>query len=228
MNFNYAISQAQTLYDINGDLEDLQEIGLIAYNKIGNKNTQLHQIQLKVDCTTGTAQLPCGVDIIEAVTYCGEDFNYTSNIYDNGEPYSAYVENYIESKKAFLNPYYISGKFVKYKRVGNILYINKGLPMINVLYHGELLDEEGLPDINDKEADAIAAYIAYTIKYKEALKTHNQMIMQEAKDLKQQWLFNCDAARVPMYMSQNELNDILDARYSHNRKVYNKSYKPIM
>jgi hypothetical protein len=45
--------------------------------------------------------------------------------------------------------------------------------MINVLYHGELLDEEGLPDINDKEADAIAAYIAYTIKYKEALKTHN-------------------------------------------------------
>ena len=82
--------------------------------------------------------------------------------------------------------------------------------MINVLYHGELLDEEGLPDINDKEADAIAAYIAYTIKYKEALKTHNQMIMQEAKDLKQQWLFNCDAARVPMYMSQNELNDILD------------------
>ena len=54
------------------------------------------------------------------------------------------------------------------------------------------------------------------------------MIMQEAKDLKQQWLFNCDAARVPMYMSQNELNDILDARYSHNRKVYNKSYKPIM
>ena len=212
MNFNYAISQAQTLYDVDGDLEDLQEIGLIAYNKIGNKNTQLHQIQLKVDCATGTAQLPCGVDIIEAVTYCGEDFNYTSNIYDNGEPYSAYVENYIESRKAFLNPYYISGKFVKYKRVGNTLYINKGLPMINVLYHGELLDEEGLPDINDKEA----------------LKTHNQMIMQEAKDLKQQWLFNCDAARVPMYMSQNELNDMLDARYSHNRKVYNKSYKPIM
>ena len=34
-------------------------------------------------------------------------------------------------------------------------------------------DEDGLPDINDKEADAIAAYIAYTIKYKEALKTHN-------------------------------------------------------
>lgn len=228
MNFNYAISQAQTLYDVDGDLEDLQEIGLIAYNKIGNKNTQLHQIRLKVNCATGTAELPCGVGIIEAVTYCGEDFNYTSNIYNEGEPYSAYVENYIEARKAFLNPHYMSGKLVKYKRVGDTLYINKGLHFINVLYHGEVLDEDGLPIINDKEADAIAAYIAYTLKYKEALKTHNQMIMAEAKDLKQQWLFNCDAARVPEYVSQNEMNDILDARYSLNRKVYNKSFKPIM
>ena len=35
MNFNYAISQAKTEYDVTGDLEDLQEIGLIAYDKIG-------------------------------------------------------------------------------------------------------------------------------------------------------------------------------------------------
>ena len=41
MNFHYAISQAQTLYDVEGDMEDLEEIGLIAYNKIGNKNTIL-------------------------------------------------------------------------------------------------------------------------------------------------------------------------------------------
>jgi hypothetical protein len=38
-----------------------------------------------------------------------------------------YTENYIESRKAFLDPFYVSGKFVKYKRVGDTLYINKEL-----------------------------------------------------------------------------------------------------
>ena len=43
MNFNYAISQAKTEYDVTGDLEDLQEIGLIAYDKIGNKNIRKYK-----------------------------------------------------------------------------------------------------------------------------------------------------------------------------------------
>lgn len=151
MNFNYAISQAKTEYDVTGDLEDLQEIGLIAYDKIGNKNTILKQVQLKVDCSNGSIQLPCDVSIIEAVTYCGEDYNYTSNVKQDGDPYSANVENYIESRKAFTNPYYISGKFVKYKRVGNTLYVNKGLDTVNLLYHANILDEDGLPDIMIKK-----------------------------------------------------------------------------
>lgn len=227
MNFNYAISQAQLLYDVEGDQEDLQEIGLIAYNKIGNKNTQLKEIQLKVNCEDGSIQLPCDVDIIEAVTYCGEDYNYTSNIKYDGDPYSANVENYIESRKAFMNPYYLSGKLVKYKRVGNKLYVNRGLSTVNLLYHSIQLGEDGLPDINDTEADAIAVYIAYTIKYKEAMRTHNQVIMQEAQSLRKHWLVRLDAARVPEHISQNEMNDILDAKYSWDRKVYNKSYKPM-
>ena len=40
-------------------------------------------------------------------------------------------------------------------------------------YHGILLDEDGLPEINDKEAIAIAEYIAYVYKYKEAIRTNN-------------------------------------------------------
>ena len=48
MDFHVAISQAQTLYDVEGDLEDLEEIGLIAYKKIGNKNTILMKITLPI------------------------------------------------------------------------------------------------------------------------------------------------------------------------------------
>jgi len=39
---------------VDGDMEDLEEIGLIAYNKIGNKNTILKEIKVDVDCETGT------------------------------------------------------------------------------------------------------------------------------------------------------------------------------
>jgi hypothetical protein len=49
-----------------------------------------------------------------------------------------------------------------------------------------------------------------------------------AQDLKQQWLFHCDAARVAEYVSQEEMNKILDVQSSWGRKVYGKSYKPIM
>ncbi len=225
-NFHYAISLAQMLYDIEGDIEDLEEIGLIAYNFIGNKNTRLYRATL--DVNNGIVKLPCNCDIIEAVTYCGEDWNYTSNQKNNGDLRSAYIENYIESRKAFSDPFYISGKFVKYKRVGDVLHINEELSKVNVLYHGIELDEEGLPSINDKEAIAIAEYIAYVYKYKEAIRTNNQNILKMAQDLKQQWLFHCDAARVAEYISQEEMNKILDVQSSWGRKVYGKSYKPIM
>jgi hypothetical protein len=79
-----------------------------------------------------------------------------------------------------LDPYYISGKYVKYKRNGNKLYVNKGFNKVTVLYHEEVLDEDGLPEINEKEAVAIADYIAYTLKYKEAIKTNNANIFQMA------------------------------------------------
>lgn len=227
-NFHYAISLAQMLYDIEGDEEDLEETGLIAYHFIGNKNTRLYKGTLKVNCEDGSVQLPCNVDIIEAVTYPGEDWGYTSNIKEYGDSQSYYVENYIESKKAFLDPNYISGKFVKYKRVGDTLYVNKGLEVINILYHGILVDEEGLPQLNDKEAIAIAEFIAYTYKYKEAIRTNNQSVLLMAQELKGQWLKHCQAARVPEYVSQEEMDKILNVQVSWGRKSYNRSYKPIM
>lgn len=228
-NFHYAISLAQILYDVEGDTEDLEEIGLVAYKFIGNKNTELHRVILDVNCDDGSIQLPCGVDIIEAVTYCGiEDWNYTSNHKSNGDLSSLYTESYIESRKAFLDPHYVSGKFVKYRRMGDKLYVNKGLGKVILLYHTEILDEDGLPMINEKEAIAIADYIAYTVKYKEAIRTNNKNVLQLTQDLKQQWLFHCDAARVPEHVSQNEMDSILDASTSGDRKTYGKGYKSTM
>ena len=122
----------------------------------------------------------------------------------------------------------MSGKFVKYRRVGDKLYVNKGLDKVNILYHTEILDKDGLPEINDKEAIAIANYIAYVVKYKEAIRTNNQAVLSMAQELKQQWLFHCDAARVPEHVSQNEMDAILEAQSSWNRKTHGRSYKSII
>ena len=227
-NFKYAITLAQMLYEVDiNDMDTLIEIGLIAYNSIGNKNTHLKSEIVNVDPKTGLVQIPCNVDLIEAITHPAvEDWNYTSNVKNFGDFNSLNIEQYIEKSKQSTDPLYISGRFVKYRREGNYIYVNEKINKVCILYHTENLDEDGLPLINDKEAIAIADYIAYTIKYKEALRTNNQAAFQFAQTIKKQWQIHCDAARVPEYVNQNEMNDLLEVMSSSNRKVRGRSYKP--
>lgn len=227
-NFKYAITLAQMLYDIDiNDMDTLLEIGLVAYNFIGNKNTQLVSEIVNVDRKSGLVKLPCKADLVEAVTYPNiEDWNQTSNIKNFGDFNSLNVEQYIEKSKQSVDPLYLSGRFVKYRREGNYIYVTENIDQVCVLYHSEQLDEDDLPLINDKEAIAIADYIAYTIKYKEALRTNNSAVFQMAQTIKRQWLIHCDAARVPEYVNQNEMNEVLDAMSSSNRKLHGRSYKP--
>ena len=227
-NFKYAISLAQMLYDIDiNDMDTLIEIGLVAYNFIGNKNTQLVADIVNVDMRTGLVNLPCKADLVEAITYPKiEDWNYTSNTKNFGDFNTLNVEQYIEKSKQSVDPLYVSGRLIKYRREGNYIYVNEKVDVVCVLYHTEQLDEEDLPLINDKEAIAIADYIAYTIKYKEALRSNNSNVFQMAQTIKKQWLLHCDAARVPEYVNQNEMNDLLEIASSYNRKVRGRSFKP--
>lgn len=225
--FHSAMYQANLLYGIDLDEEQFEEIGLIAWQKIGNKRVRTYRYCTYVDCDgNGSIELPCNCDLIEAVTYDFEDWNFTDNLKPDGDINSAYTEGYIESRKSFNYPLYMHGKLVKYERVGDTLYINSGYKgKINILYRGVILDDDGLPELTDKEVDAIAAYIAYTQKYKQYLQTNNRDILQQSQLLMQEWTRLCDAARVSEYINQNEMNDILDAKTNWNRKVYGKAFK---
>jgi len=229
-NFHYAISLAQTLYDIEfTDIEQAEEIGLVAYSHIGNHHTHLYRTSEVVDPETGSIELPCNLLHIESVTEaCHEDWESSSATHEYGNTSSAAVEDYIEARKVRRDPLYESGRFVKYRQEGNRIYVNRQFDRVNILYHGEILDEDGLPYLNDKEAIAIAEYLGYITKYKEAIRTNNKAALQMANDLKQQWLFHCDAARVPEYISQNDMDAVLDAQASWNRKKYHFSYKPTL
>lgn len=226
-DFNYIYTVANSLYGLELEPEQFEELGLTAWNLIGNKTVRLYNYSADISCDDLSVQLPCNCDIIEAVTYNHEDWNYSTNKTVNGDYNSQFTEQYIEARKLYQAPLYVSGKYAKYERVGDTLYFDKDYGKVNILYKGIILDEDGLPQVNEKEALAIATYIAFATKQKQGWITNNQNIIQLAQYLYQQWLKYCDSARVPLSIDQNTMNQVLDAKSSWNRKVYNKAYKPI-
>ena len=226
-DFNYIYTVANSLYGLELEPEQFEELGLTAWNLIGNKTVRLYNYSADISNDDFSVQLPCNCDIIEAVTYNHEDWNYSTNKTVNGDYNSQFTEQYIEARKLYQSPFYITGKYAKYERVGDTLYFDKDYGKVNILYKGIILDEDGLPKVNEKEALAIATYIAFATKQKQGWITNNQNIIQLAQYLYQQWLKYCDSARVPLSIDQNTMNQVLDAKSSWNRKIYNKTYKPI-
>lgn len=232
MNYNdyhYGLSLLETMFGISITEEDYEEISLIGWGLIGNKRCKLYRTSICVEPNQESIELPCNVDILEAVTADFEDFQHV----DNDSPYERYgsfdTEQYIEYRKSFKQPLYIPGKYINYELVGNTLYIGKnhGGGKINLLYKGLVLDNDGLPEITDKEALALATYCAYIIKFKEGLATNNSQIIQLANVLKQQWDVRCDQARIDYQWSQNDYDEILDLKTNHDRKIHGKSLKLI-
>lgn len=228
-NFHYALSLLETLYGISLPEEQFEEIALIGWSLIGNKRAKLYRHSICIQPNQDSIELPCNCDILESVTTDWEDFQHV----DNDSPTERYgsfdTEDYIERHKAFQEPLYSKGKFINYERVGNTLYINNrhGKGKINLLYRGLVLDDDGLPEITDAEALALATYCAWITKYKEGLSTNNPQIINLATGLKQQWNVQCDQARVYYEWTQNNYDEILDVKTCWDRKIHNFSMKLI-
>lgn len=222
-NFHYIEVLLDMMYGIELDPEEVEEIGLIGWQYIGNKNTRLYEYSTNLD-SENSITLPCNLSSIEAVTVPYEDWSRVTNYSENGDINTTYIEQYIEAGKVYNSPYYTSGKLVPYELVGNTLYFSDKYRKVNVLYKGILMDDEGLPAISDKEATALATYIAYYIKLKEGLVTNNPQITQQAEYLYSKWLKQCDQARVTQ-LSQNDMNQILEIKTSWDRKSYGIGYK---
>ena len=224
-NFKYSMSLLNTMFGITIQEDDFEEIASVGWNMIGNKRMRIYRYSTCVNECQDGVELPCNVSQLEAVTTDWEDWNYSTNDTPNGNIYSAFVESYIEHRKAFRDPLYASGKFINYERVGDKIYFDRPYGKINILYRGLQLDDDGLPEITDKEALAIATFCAYTVKYREGLATNNANMLAIAENLRMQWLLRADQARNDYYMSQNEWNQVLEAKTTWNRKSHSRSFK---
>lgn len=222
-NFHYVAVLLDQLYGIEMEDEDLEELGLIAWELIGNKDTRLYQIRQCPD-SKNSIKLPCNATEIELITTLYEDWRRTTNYSEYGDQRTSFIESSIEAQKSYSNPYYMSGKLIPYQLVDDTLYFDKNYGTLNILYKGILMDEDGLPMLSDKEATAIATYIAYVQKYKEGLQTNNTVMINLASNLENKWLKQCDQARVQK-VSQNDMDQILEVKTSWDRKSYGLSFK---
>lgn len=222
-NINAAYGLCDSLYGITPDENQFEDLALTAWNKIGTKHTRLYRYEGSVK--NHVLELPCNVDLIESVHIPIPDAQVTSN--SSNFPWeNIWIESYIDRFPRFENPYFQPGKLVKYDEGNNELYFAHDYPKVMVVYHGILQDEDELPLVNEKELTAIAAFVAYASLYKEGIKKKDVNIMKLAQTVKEDWLRACNAARVSEHLTQNDMDAILDAKTSWNRKSYGKSYKP--
>lgn len=229
-SFNTAYTQARELYGLELKSDEFETLGLIAWDKIGNKRYRLYKY--RVNPTKDTkgeyyVDLPCNADQIEAITADSEDYQRTSPTSNTESNFNSSIEQSIEGKQCHTNSLYISGKYVKYRKEDNRIYLNYNFPYVNILYKGFIVDNEGLPLLNEKELDAIAGFCIWANTRKNAIMTKDNSTMQLAMYLEQNWKVLCSQARVPDYINQNEMDEILNVGSSWDRKKFGKSFKPI-
>lgn len=224
-NFNAAYGLADSLYGITLSETEFEDIALNGWSLIGNKHTRLYRYIGNV--VDGKLDLPCNVDVIESVHIPVPDAQITTSLSDNYWTDNIWIESYIDHRKRLEDPYWTRGKLVKYDEGNNELYFSRNYPRVMVVYHGVIADEEGLPLVNEKELRAIAAFIAYTSLYKEAIKKRDGNLLKLAQTVKEDYLRLFNAARVKEYLNQNDMDRILDAKTSWARKSYGKSFKAI-
>lgn len=224
-SFKSVYGLANSLYGITMDIDTFEDIALNGWELIGNKQTRLHRFV--ADTENGKIKLPCNVDIIEAVYLPGLVSQETSNS-GTIEYINRSVEFYIESQKKEMNPFYNKGHLAKYRIEGDYIVLDKDYNNVTIIYHGIILDEEGLPYLSDKEVQALAAYVAYVQTYKKSLIKSDGNLVNLANVIKSDWVRLCNSARIPNHITQNDMNDILDVKTRWDRKMYSKSFNVLV
>lgn len=226
-HLNSAFTLVDTLYGIEVNSDTFEDLALSAWELIGNKHTRLYRYI--GDTSNQELKLPCNVTDIESVHIPVVDAQITDPAIDYGNIDAVFTELYIDAWAKNKDPFYNKGKLVKYKDGGDRLYFTRDYKRVMVVYHGVQVDsEDGLPMINEKEMKAIAAFIAYTETFKDALRRKDKNSLVIAQTLKEEWLRRCNAARIPNHLSQNDMNSILDCKFRMDHKYFGKSLKPII
>lgn len=221
-----ALSLLYELHGVEMDEDTFETFALSAYNMIGNHDYRTYRIVAypEKDPSGGWfVYKPCNMDEIEAITLGYESAQETSAVSNVAGSYTHEIEQWVEQSKYMPNHLYIPGKFVKYQELGDRIYFTEPFSAVNILYKGYYADEDGLPYINEKEKRAIVAYCLYAYDQKQGRLTKDAATIQMAQNEYQLWQKACSEARTPEKISQNTMNEILDAMTTWNVHNYGAS-----
>lgn len=184
-NINSAYPLVQSLYGIDPNPDDYEDLAMTAWNLIGNKHTRLYRFVS--DTKNSELELPCNVTHIESVHIPINDAQVTSNKTVFSAIDSIIIEGYIDAWKFMEDPFNQRGKLLKYKEGNNTLYFSRDYNNVMVVYHGVIADmEDGSPLVNEKELQAIAAYVAYAEMFKDTLRKRDRNGLVLAQTLKEE------------------------------------------
>lgn len=231
------------LFGIDLQEDDYIEDAYAVWRDIGNIAAAIHSYEAVVG-EDMLVVLPCNCEFIESVStgkynidVDGDliiSYNESSNVVnpnsflpdirlDNNQLLWPIQYNQLHPDGAFLDYSVINKDGAKYLQLDprHIGY------NITVIYRGIIMDDDGNPCITRKESEAIAYKInyietqlaAYTGNDPERAK--NLQLAKQTSDIKMQ------AAKIPEYLSQNFLDQLLASKTRHDRKVFNSSYKTI-
>ena len=180
VNIRASYPLVKSLYGIEANTDDFEEVALAGWELIGNKHTRLYRYTGST--INGELELPCNVDVIESVHIPVVDAQLTSNKINYIDTDSVLVESYIDAWNSGTDPFNQKGKYVKYKEGDNVLYFNRDYDKVIVIYHGIIVDDEsGLPLINEKEMKAIAAFVAWRELLKEGIRKRSGDLIKLAQ-----------------------------------------------
>jgi hypothetical protein len=210
-NYDYTsifrgIAMIQTFFGETPNEDDYLDNALECLRQIGNLHISLYGYVGKTD-DKGELCLPVSAMSIEYVTDGAEDFFTWS----------------VRSEVSQLHP---PGRSIDYKFLGDKIVTDFIEKDISVAYRTFKNDEEGLPMITQKEANACAYWWKW-VDTRRKMYQGNQLaasVLQLAERDKNKAI---NQARVPEAYSQNFMDKMLDIIYSRDRKIYNRMYKPV-
>ena len=227
-------AKAQQMYALDMNEDDFIEMAYDVWRSIGNIATVLHRYFVKVP-EDYIIEIPKQAEFIESVTIVNERNVLES--FDSAGAKDANTFAYQErSNLPDLNQSITKspGKAVNYiTQANNSLKITSADALsrdIMVVYRTLDTDEDGLPMLNDKEVEAIAAEVARRYLIRKAFQgiglkdktgmTLLQFMAGEASRL-------MTAAKIDENLTDDALDKLLDIKTSWDRKVYNSRFNLI-
>ena len=239
LNILAAYSVLQRKYGITMAENDFLEDAYQAFKDINSVPVQMYKsIQKPQSKDTMIISVPCNLYKLVSITASPAHIDG----YDDFEPYSKRTETngHVERLNVITGnsdlktyhfndtPYTGLGTYLSFEWVDAtaIKIHDKSLwdTEIYIIYEGIKTDEDGLPMITRKHANAIAAQVAKSHVIKKlfsgdaTLSALLPMITQDAARLMQ-------AAAIPEQLTDNQLDEMLNEHTRADRKRHNRSFK---